>query len=296
MFIFNFFMKRYFLPFTTALFFLGLSLNSYASSIDNTNTLLIPCKDSVEFNRGFEGIIEGLEKRKEVYEKGTLGYDEIEGEIGRTRDSFEVYKNCICGALDGLPHLIADGGTKLYGIDTSGDLLVPGAIFIYIAGYIGWAGRRYLIYVRGLEKELSWKREIIIDVPAASYIMLTCFLWPLEAIKAYFDGTLIMGDCHIYKSGQAKVTPKKPGSFMSFLNDQKPSPFPFEEDENGNLIDFFLEDKNKKIPSPFPFWVDEFGNPIDEFLDNEKRPSPFPVWEDEKGNWTDDFLEDKTPD
>jgi photosystem I subunit 3 len=193
-------MKRYFLPFTTALFFLGLSLNSYAGNTDSTNTLLIPCKDSVEFNRGFEGIIEGLEKRKEVYEKGTPGYDEIEGEIGRTRESFEVYKNCICGALDGLPHLIADGGTELYGIDTSGDLLIPSAIFIYIAGYIGWAGRRYLIYIRGLEKEIFWKREIIIDVPAASYIMLTCFLWPLDALDEYLNGKLIVGDEYIYRS------------------------------------------------------------------------------------------------
>jgi hypothetical protein len=343
MLILNSFMKRYFLSFAAVMFFFGVQegctpftpkpfglegtpSDGYTNNgIGSQDGVLVLCKDSEEFKRGFEKTIEGLEKRKECYEKGTPVYDNLEGEIGRTKERFEVYKNCICGDSDGLPHLIADGGTILYGINGTGDLIIPGFIFLYISGYIGWAGRRYLRLSRrgGLAKSTvpvdrsylrdliskqtqertqqrteaktqekagepfppsaagttlkddnlimgkvtdnasavgveidqegqvrqapinylkrstsdeklatqiagdfmqAWKleewdegydpivlpevkglasletNEVIIDVAAATYIMLTCFLWPLDAAREYFNGSLVLSGENIFIS------------------------------------------------------------------------------------------------
>jgi photosystem I subunit 3 len=56
---------------------------------------------------------------------------------------FEFYGNSslLCGS-DGLPHLIVDGDLAHLG---SSSFLV---LFLYIAGWIGWVGRSYLIAVR----------------------------------------------------------------------------------------------------------------------------------------------------
>ncbi|MEO1559920.1 MAG: Photosystem I reaction center subunit III, partial [Cyanobacteria bacterium J06632_19] len=72
---------------------------------------------------------------------------------------FERYSQALCGP-EGLPHLIVDGR-----FSRAGDFLIPGVMFLYIAGWIGWVGRAYLQAVRK-EKD-SEMREIIIDVPTA---------------------------------------------------------------------------------------------------------------------------------
>ncbi|MEB3105270.1 MAG: Photosystem I reaction center subunit III, partial [Cyanobacteriota bacterium] len=51
---------------------------------------------------------------------------------------FEAYGQALCGT-DGLPHLIVDGRWS-----HAGDFMIPGVMFLYIAGCIGWAGREYL--------------------------------------------------------------------------------------------------------------------------------------------------------
>ncbi|MBM5827826.1 MAG: Photosystem I reaction center subunit III, partial [Cyanobacteria bacterium M_surface_7_m2_040] len=56
---------------------------------------------------------------------------------------FAMYSQAVCGA-DGLPHLIVDGRWS-----HAGDFMIPGIAFLYIAGCIGWAGRSYIIAVRG---------------------------------------------------------------------------------------------------------------------------------------------------
>ncbi|KAF2302850.1 hypothetical protein GH714_009028 [Hevea brasiliensis] len=66
----------------------------------------------------------------------------------------------LCGS-DGLPHLIVSGDQRHWG-----EFITPGMLFLYIAGWIGWVGRSYLIAIRG-EKKPAMK-EIIIDVPLAS--------------------------------------------------------------------------------------------------------------------------------
>jgi photosystem I subunit III len=95
----------------------------------------------------------------------------------------------LCGP-EGLPHLIVDGR-----LDRAGDFLIPGIIFLYIAGWIGWVGRAYLIAIRkGDSPEM---KEIIIDVPLAFQTMLTGFAWPAAALKEFTTGELTAKDTEI---------------------------------------------------------------------------------------------------
>lgn len=104
---------------------------------------------------------------------------------------FEAYanSNVLCGN-DGLPHLIVDGS-----LGHIGEFIIPSILFLYIAGWIGWAGRSYLIAVRN-EKSPEMK-EIIIDVPLALKFMLSGFTWPLAALGEFTSGKLTMPDSKI---------------------------------------------------------------------------------------------------
>jgi photosystem I subunit 3 len=99
---------------------------------------------------------------------------------------FRLYSQALCGA-DGLPHLIVDGRWS-----HAGDFIIPGIAFLYIAGCIGWAGRTYLIAVRGA-KDATMK-EIQIDVPLAFKSTLAAASWPLAALREYTSGKLLEAD------------------------------------------------------------------------------------------------------
>ena len=99
------------------------------------------------------------------------------------------YANALCGP-EGLPHLIVDGR-----LDHAGDFLIPSILFLYIAGWIGWVGRAYLIAIRG-GKDAEMK-EVVIDVPLAISKMLTGFAWPLAAVQEFTSGKLTVKDSEI---------------------------------------------------------------------------------------------------
>ncbi|HAJ63458.1 MAG TPA: Photosystem I reaction center subunit III [Cyanobacteria bacterium UBA8543] len=125
---------------------------------------LVPCKESKAF------------QQRSKAAKDTIG-DPKSGE-----DRFSRYSDYLCGP-EGLPHLVADGS-----LTHADEFVIPGLIFLYIAGWIGWVGRAYLISVR---KESSPEmKEIIIDVPRALAFMLSGFTWPLAAIKELLSGEL----------------------------------------------------------------------------------------------------------
>ncbi len=102
---------------------------------------------------------------------------------------FEVYSQALCGA-DGLPHLIVDGRWS-----HAGDFMIPGLLFLYIAGTIGWAGRGYLIAIRGSKD--ATMREIQIDLPLAFKTTLAAAVWPLAAIQEFTGGKMIEADSKI---------------------------------------------------------------------------------------------------
>ncbi|MCA2722831.1 MAG: Photosystem I reaction center subunit III [Microcystis sp. M048S1] len=101
----------------------------------------------------------------------------------------QTYSQALCGP-EGYPHLIVDGRW-----DHMGDFFIPSILFLYIAGWIGWVGRAYLIAVRD-SKDAEMK-EIIIDVPLALSKMLTGFLWPLAALQEATSGKLTVKDSEI---------------------------------------------------------------------------------------------------
>lgn len=101
----------------------------------------------------------------------------------------ERYAQALCGP-EGLPHLIVDGR-----FSHAGDFLIPSILFLYMAGWIGWVGRAYLIDIQS-EKNPEAK-EVIIDVPLAIKKMLSGFAWPLAAVQEFLSGKLTVPDNEI---------------------------------------------------------------------------------------------------
>jgi photosystem I subunit 3 len=77
----------------------------------------------------------------------------------------------------------------------AGDFIIPGIAFLYIAGCIGWAGRTYLIAIRGA-KDATMK-EIQIDLPLAFKSTLAAASWPLAALREYTSGKLVEADSKV---------------------------------------------------------------------------------------------------
>jgi len=101
----------------------------------------------------------------------------------------ERYASALCGP-EGYPHLIVDGR-----LSHAGDFLIPSILFLYIAGWIGWVGRAYLIAIRGSKD--AEMQEIVINVPLAISKMLGGFLWPLAALGEFTSGKLVVKDSEI---------------------------------------------------------------------------------------------------
>ncbi len=102
---------------------------------------------------------------------------------------FENYSQLLCGT-DGLPHLIVDGSAA-----HTGEFIIPSILFLYIAGFIGWAGRSYLISIR--KESNPEMNEIIIDVPRALGCVTGALLWPLAATQEFLSGKLTVKDSEI---------------------------------------------------------------------------------------------------
>ena len=147
---------------------------------------LVPCKDSAVFKRRLTSSVDKLSSRLEKYEPGTPSYLALEQQIAKTEARFEKYgqQGLLCGT-DGLPHLIADGRAS-----HAGEFILPGIMFLYIAGWIGWAGRSYLQFSKASAKPNE--NEIIINVPVAISMMSAAFLWPLAAWQELVTGKLIV--------------------------------------------------------------------------------------------------------
>lgn len=168
--------------------FLGvlLSLLLGAPSIANANlSSLTLCKDSKSFADRLKVSVRKLEGRLSKYDKGTPPAIALQQQIDRTKNRFAKYADSglLCGS-DGLPHLIADGRWS-----HAKEFSIPGLLFLYITGWIGWVGRGYLQDVRKTSKPTE--KEIIIDVPLALKYMLSGFIWPLAAWQELSTGKLV---------------------------------------------------------------------------------------------------------
>ena len=167
--------------------FLALVIFPIIPSVSNADVSgLIPCKDSAVFKKRQVGSIKKLTSRLQQYEPGTPAYLSLTEQIKSTDKRFVKYgeQGLLCGT-DGLPHLIADGR-----LNHSGEFILPGLAFLYIAGWIGWSGRSYLQFTKKTDKPNE--NEIIINVPVATRIMSTGFLWPFAAWKELISNQLLV--------------------------------------------------------------------------------------------------------
>ncbi|MER3434084.1 MAG: Photosystem I reaction center subunit III [Leptolyngbya sp. ERB_1_1] len=108
------------------------------------------------------------------------------------RRRLELYSQAglLCGKDDGLPHLITDGNLK-----HAGEFTIPGLLFLYLTGWVGYAGRSYLIAAK--KSGTPEDKEIVIDVPLAISCILPALLWPLLSIQEFLAGTLVERDDRI---------------------------------------------------------------------------------------------------
>ena len=159
---------------------LSLSNSALASS-----GILIECDKSTAFSKRLNTSVKKLEGRLIKYEKGTPSALALEDQILQTKNRFARYSNSalLCG-VDGLPHLITDGE-----LTHSSEFILPGLIFLYTTGWIGWSGRKYLQTV-ALTKNPT-EKEIIIDVPLALCIMFSGDLWPLFSWNEFTSGNFV---------------------------------------------------------------------------------------------------------
>ena len=152
---------------------------------------LTKCSESTAFEKRLKTSVKKLEQRVSKYEKGTPPALALEQQIERTKARFDKYSRSelLCGS-DGLPHLIADGRWS-----HAAEFILPGFGFIYISGWIGWVGRKYVRAVSTAKNPTE--NEIIINVPLALKIMTTGYIWPISAWQDLISGDLIASDENI---------------------------------------------------------------------------------------------------
>ena len=101
---------------------------------------------------------------------------------------FNLYSQASCGE-DGLPRLIVDGR-----FSHAGDFLIPGLLFLYMAGWIGWAGRSYMMAIRGKGSQM---KEIQIDTGLALKCALSAVKWPAAALGEMRSSAMFADDSQI---------------------------------------------------------------------------------------------------
>nr|AYR06370.1 photosystem I subunit III [Renouxia sp.] len=146
---------------------------------------LQPCKDSPAFAKRLQNSVKKLELRLANYQPSTPPALALQKQIDKTKMRFDKYSKAglLCGE-DGLPHLVTDGRWN-----HAGEFVFPGLLFIYITGWIGWAGRGYLRAISSSAKPAE--KEIIIDVPLALKFSISSFTWPLAAWQEFTSGQLL---------------------------------------------------------------------------------------------------------
>jgi len=162
------------------------TLSIHEAKADFTN--LTPCKESPAFEKRLNTEVKKLENRLKFYTPDSKEAKILIHEVETTKARFNRYgnSNLLCGK-EGLPRIIANGQW-----DHANEFVIPGILFLYITGWIGWVGRKYLGYTSKTEN--PFENEIIINVPVAFSISTSGFLWPIEAWKEFKTGALLAND------------------------------------------------------------------------------------------------------
>nr|YP_009496355.1 photosystem I subunit III [Attheya longicornis]AWT39068.1 photosystem I subunit III [Attheya longicornis] len=149
---------------------------------------LTKCSESPAFEKRLKASVKKLEQRISKYEVDSPPALALQQQSERTKARFDKYSRSelLCGT-DGLPHLIADGRWS-----HAAEFILPGFGFIYISGWIGWVGRKYVRAVSTTKNPTE--SEIIINVPLALKIMTTGYIWPVSAWQEFISNDLVAYD------------------------------------------------------------------------------------------------------
>lgn len=137
------------------------SLAPAASAVENT--YLVPCSESPAFQERMKNSPENY-----YFNKPYQAYAQHE----------------LCGP-EGLPHLPIR-------LDRAVDIAIPFALFFYITGTIGWAGRAYLIDSK--KSKSPAEKEILIDIPLLIQSVVKGLLFPVLVFQELASGQLTNKD------------------------------------------------------------------------------------------------------
>ena len=147
---------------------------------------LTKCSESPAFTKRLNASVKKLQQRASQYEADSPPALALKQQTERTQARFDKYSRSelLCGT-DGLPHLIADGRWS-----HAAEFILPGFGFLYISGWIGWVGRKYLRAISTTKNPTE--SEIIINVPLALKIMTTGYIWPISAWQELISKELVV--------------------------------------------------------------------------------------------------------
>lgn len=166
----------------------GVTEDAGAKDVDSYAGLT-PCKQSKQFDKREKKQMKDFDRRLKKYEEGSAPALALQESKANAQKRFEAYREAglLCGS-DGLPHLIVDGNRQHLG-----EFVVPGIFFLYFAGWIGWAGRDYLIQNKAAQKKPA-EGEIVINVPRALGSIGRALAWPVLAISEFRNGKFLRND------------------------------------------------------------------------------------------------------
>jgi photosystem I subunit 3 len=161
-------------------------LNNQSVYADFAN--LTPCKESPAFEKRLNSEVKKLENRLKFYTPESKEAKFLIHEVEATKNRFDRYgnSNLLCGK-EGLPRIIASGQWN-----HANEFVIPGLLFLYITGWIGWVGRKYITYAAKTDD--AFESEIIINVPVAISIITSGFLWPIESWNELKNGKLVAAE------------------------------------------------------------------------------------------------------
>jgi len=152
--------------------------------------ILEPCKNNKYYHKKFKDELYKTTKQQARYAKGSAVYARFNKKVAMIKAREEAYGDRLCGIKDGNPRVVATGEWNV-----RASVMWPATIFLYIAGWIGWAGRSYLIRTNDETKELN------IDVPLALTCMASGFSWPVAAWQEIVNGEMAVPDSNIHPGG-----------------------------------------------------------------------------------------------
>jgi photosystem I subunit III len=150
---------------------------------------LSPCAKTPAFRERLERTVQGFQARQKQYSPGSVSANNLQASIDKARRRAEHYGGFLCGP-EGYPRLIVDGR-----LSHAGEFLIPSVLFLYLAGWLGWAGRSYIRTIKKADN--TEYKEIQIDVPLAIQSFVGALFWPLAALKEIASGEIQEDDKRI---------------------------------------------------------------------------------------------------